>query len=104
MDPFSGVELGNAFESAFGTDANLHSWGLVGVAPLACACLKDPKFRHNGINSEDPEYDMYQAIQATNKCATEAFLFYGYKGDLLQVTLVLDLVLCAIGSVVFWKI
>ena len=60
---------------------------MIGAAPLTCAWLKDPKGRHDGTNSEDTEYDMYQAIQATNKRATETLLFYGYKGDLLQVTL-----------------
>ena len=85
--PVSGVELGNAFEAAFGTDANLHAWGLIGAAPLTRAYLKDPRVCHNGTDSEDPEYDIYQAIQATNKRVTEALLFYGYKGDLLEVTI-----------------
>ena len=54
-DTFSGVEIGNAFESEFGTDANLHTWGLIGAAPITCVCVKDPQFRHDGTDSEDPE-------------------------------------------------
>ena len=94
VDPVSGVELGNAFESAFVTNANLHAWGLIGAAPLTRACLKEPQVFHDGTDSEDTEYDMYQSIQATNKRDTEALLFYGYKGDLLQVTLEKDFHRC----------
>ena len=52
--PVSVVDLGNAFEAEFGTNANLHAWSLVGDAPLTCTCLKDPKFRRDGTDSEDP--------------------------------------------------
>ena len=82
VDTVFGVDLGNEFEAAFGIDTNFHAWGLTCAAPLNSACLKYPKVCHNGTDSEDPEHDMYQAIQATNKRDTEALLFYGYKGDL----------------------
>ena len=82
VDTVFGVDLGNEFESAFGTDANFHAWGLICAAPLTRACLKYPNVFHNVTESEDPEYDMYQAIQATNKHDTEALLFYGHKGNL----------------------
>ena len=55
LDTVSGAELGNAFEAAFGTNANLHEWGLIGAAPLTCVCVKDPQFRYDGTDSEDPE-------------------------------------------------
>ena len=87
VDPVYGVELGISFTAGFRSDAKLNAWGLIGAYPLTRVFLKYPKVCLNGTDSEDPEYDMYQAIQATNKCATEALLFYGYKGDLLQVTL-----------------
>ena len=54
VDPVSGVELGDAFEAAFGTDSNLHAWGFIGAAPLTCARLKDPQVCHDRTDGEDP--------------------------------------------------
>ena len=87
VDPLSGVELENAFEKAFGIEANEDAWKKIGAAPLTRACLDDAKVRHDGTDKEDPQYEKYQAIQAHNERATEALAYLGYNGRLLQIKL-----------------
>ncbi len=81
--PDLGVILENALQVAFNTASNLHSWSKVGAVPYTKKCLSNPKVRHNGMDVNNPHFDIYQDVQSQNRNSTMELLVMGYNGKVL---------------------
>ncbi len=81
--PDLGVVLENALQAAFNTASNLHSWREVGAVPYTKKCLLDPKVRHDGMDVNDPQFDVYQEVQSQNYNSTMQLSGMGYSGNIL---------------------
>jgi hypothetical protein len=81
--PDSGDVLENASQAAFNTTSNLHSWREVSAVPYTKKCLSNSKVRHDGMDANDPQFDVYQDIQSQNHNSTMQLSVMGYSGDVL---------------------
>ncbi len=88
--PDLGVVLENALQAAFNTTSNLHSWREAGTVPYTKKCLLNPKVRHDGMDANDPQFDVYQDVQSQNHNSTMQLLVMGYSDNVLCAKFILE--------------
>jgi hypothetical protein len=82
--------LENALQAAFNTASNLHSWSEVSAVPYTKMCLSNPKVWHNGTDTNNPQFDIYQDVQSQNHNSTMQLSVMGYSSDVLCTKFILE--------------
>ena len=88
-DDKTNIGLRNAFEEAFGFEANEKVWEAIGIRPFDRKCLQDDKVKHEIVLLEDGTIDIDAdpltekliAIERANKEAVDFLTKCGYDGE-----------------------